>query len=243
MQKLSFYKDRVCLNCLTNSLQNACDIAETTDGYVAVGLLSANYPDADTAIADMKKYQQAVNNHISVGLGAGNPKQWKIVATISAALRPGHINQVFTAGGYTRARTGDGPFLNAMIAPSGIPGQVKISTGPLSQEEEPAVIPVATAIAMAREQGADSFKFFPMGGLQTRDEYQAVAEACAANDFGLEPTGGIDLHNFKEILQIAVDAGVPRIIPHVYSSIIDKDTGATRVADVKTLYQIIRAVV
>ena len=40
----------------------------------------------------------------------------------------------------------------------------------------------------------------------------------------------------QEIVQIAVDAGVKKIIPHVYSSIIDKTTGDTNVEDVKTLH-------
>ncbi|WP_342230391.1 KDGP aldolase, partial [Enterococcus faecalis] len=40
---------------------------------------------------------------------------------------------------------------------------------------------------------------------------------------------------FEEIVQIAVDAGVKKIIPHVYSSIINQETGDTRTEDVKTL--------
>ena len=72
--------------------------------------------------------------------------------------------------------------------------------------------------------GASSIKYFPMKGLAHKAEYQAVAEACAANDFYLEPTGGIDLENFEEILQIAVDAGVKNH-SHIYSSIIDGETG------------------
>ena len=36
-----------------------------------------------------------------------------------------------------------------------------------------------------------------MGGLDCREEYQAVAEACAKHDFWLEPTGGIDLENYE----------------------------------------------
>lgn len=243
MEGLKFYKDRVCLNCLTNSIENAKALYEATEGHVALGLLSADYPDTESAIEDMKKYQPEVDNCISVGLGAGNPGQWKAVAEISAAIKPKHINQTFTAGGYTRALVGEGAFMNSMVAPSGTPGMVKISTGPLAKDMEPAIVPIATAIAMAKEQGADSLKFFPMGGLKCRDELEAVAKACAENDFYLEPTGGIDLDNFKEILTIIVDAGVKKIIPHVYSSIIDKETGATRVEDAKALYDMIREVV
>ena len=51
------------------------------------------------------------------------------------------------------------------------------------------------------------------------------------------------LNNFKEILSIAVNAGVKKVIPHVYSSIIDKETGKTRVEDVKVLYELIKEVV
>lgn len=243
MEGLNFYKGRVCLNCLTNSIENAKAICEAAEGHVAVGILSASYPDVESAVEDMKRYQEAVDNNISVGLGAGNPGQWKAVAEISGQIRPKHINQTFTAGGYTRAKTGEGPFMNSMVAPCGKPGYVKISTGPLCKEEEPAIVPVKTAIAMAKEQGADSLKYFPMGGLKVREELEAVAKACAETGFALEPTGGIDLDNFREILQIAVDAGVEKIIPHVYSSIIDKETGATRIEDVEKLYEMIKAVV
>ncbi len=129
-----------------------------------------------------------------------------------------------------------------MVAPCGKVGYVKISTGPLCKDMEPAIVPVKTAIAMAKEQGADSLKYFPMGGLKVKEEFEAVAAACAESGFGLEPTGGIDLDNFSQILKIAVDAGVEHIIPHVYSSIIEKETGATRISDVVKLYDMIREI-
>ena len=70
-----------------------------------------------------------------------------------------------------------------------------------------------------------------------------MAEACARNDFILEPTGGIDLDNFREIMQIILDAGVKKVIPHIYSSIIDKETGNTRNEDVKKLMEIVKELV
>lgn len=96
---------------------------------------------------------------------------------------------------------------------------------------------------MAKEMGGNSLKFFPMGGLKVKDELKAVAEACAEMDFILEPTGGIDLENFKEILEIILNAGVRKVIPHVYSSIIDKESGCTRCEDVKTLLDIVKELV
>lgn len=93
---------------------------------------------------------------------------------------------------------------------------------------------------MMKDMGGSSIKFFPMGGLKTKDEYIEVAKACAKHNFYLEPTGGIDLDNFKEIVQIALDAGVEKVIPHVYTSIIDKETGDTKVEDIGVLYKIMK---
>ena len=106
---------------------------------------------------------------------------------------------------------------------------------------EPALVPVDTCIAIVKEMGGNSLKFFPMGGLKVEDELRSVAEACARNEFILEPTGGITLENFDAILKICLDAGVPKVIPHVYSSIVDKVTGDTRTEDVRTLLAKVKA--
>ena len=90
--------------------------------------------------------------------------------------------------------------------------------------------------------GGSSIKYFPMKGLAHIEEYKEVAKKCAELDFALEPTGGIDLENFEEIVQIAVDAGVKKIIPHVYSSIIDSETGDTRPEDVTVLFETVKKI-
>ncbi|KKJ72022.1 KDGP aldolase, partial [Enterococcus faecium] len=48
---------------------------------------------------------------------------------------------------------------------------------------------------------------------------------------------------FEEILKIAIDAGVKKVIPHVYSSIIDKETGDTRIGDVKILLSMVKKII
>ena len=241
MSNINYYNDRVCLNVLAGNLENAKEIYAAAEKHVVVGVLSANYPDVPSAVEDMKKYNEALEGNLSVGLGGGNPNQWRAVAEIAKEIKATHFNQVFSAVGWTRANVGDdGSHINALVSPTGTPGLVKISTGPLSKDAEPALVPVATAIAMIKEMGGNSVKFFPMGGLKCKDELIAVAKACAQADFILEPTGGIDLDNFKEILQIILDAGVKQTIPHVYTSIIDKESGCTRIEDVKTLMSIVK---
>lgn len=239
-----FYKDRVCINVLANSIENAKEVYDAIEGHVLVGLLSKDYSTVEAAVEDMKKYANKIDNAVSVGLGAGDPNQSKMVAEISRYLQPQHINQVFTGIGYTRGLLGQNETLiNGLISPSGKAGYVKISTGPLSSKAEDAVVPVETAIEMLKDMGGSSVKYFPMGGLKTREEYKAVAEACAKLDFILEPTGGIDVDNFEEILKIALDAGVKKVIPHVYTSIVDKETGKTKVSDIEKLYEIIKRIV
>ncbi|RXA97050.1 MULTISPECIES: KDGP aldolase family protein [Yersinia] len=239
----NYYRDRVCLNVLAGSKENAKEIYQAAEGHVLVGVLSKNYPDVDSAVKDMREYAALIDNALSVGLGAGCPKQSAMVSQISQQVQPQHVNQVFTGVGTSRALLGQkDTVVNGLISPTGTVGYVKISTGPLSSQQEDAIVPVTTAIAMLKDMGGSSVKFFPMNGLDSIEEYRCVAEACAATGFWLEPTGGIDLENFEEILQIALDAGVTKIIPHIYSSIIDSQSGNTRPEDVNTLLDIMKRV-
>ena len=231
-----FYNNRVCLNVLAGSKENARDIWQAAEGHVLVGVLSKNYDSVASAVAEMREYAALIDNALSVGLGAGDPNQSAMVSAISAQIQPQHVNQVFTGVATSRALLGQNQtVVNGLISPTGTPGMVKISTGPLSAKAADAIVPVDTAIAMLKDFGGSSVKYFPMGGLKAINEFKAVAEACARQDFWLEPTGGMDLENYEAILQIALDAGVSKIIPHIYSSIIDKESGNTRPADVSTL--------
>ncbi|MEY8458374.1 2-dehydro-3-deoxy-phosphogluconate aldolase [Lactococcus ileimucosae] len=237
----NYLEDRLCLNVLAGSVENAQEIYEAAEGHVVVGVLSKNYATDETAIEDMKRYIAVTDNALSVGLGAGDPNQSQMVSRLSAVLQPQHVNQVFTGVATSRALLGqDATVVNGLISPTGKVGYVNIATGPLSSQAPEAVVTVETAIRLLQDMGGSSVKFFNMKGLEHIEEYKVVAAACAKYDFYLEPTGGIDLENFEEIVQIAVDAGVKKIIPHVYSSIIDKETGHTRVEDVKVLLEMMK---
>ncbi|UNK60916.1 2-dehydro-3-deoxy-phosphogluconate aldolase [Buttiauxella ferragutiae] len=240
----NFYRDRVCLNVLAGSKENAKEIYDAAEGHVLVGVLSKNYPDIASAVADMREYAALIENALSVGLGAGDPNQSAMVSEISRQVQPQHVNQVFTGVGTSRALLGQSEsVVNGLVSPTGTVGMVKISTGPLSSGAPDGIVPVETAIKLLKDMGGNSIKYFPMGGLECREEFVAVAAACAKHDFWLEPTGGIDLENYEEILKIALDAGVRKIIPHIYSSIIDKASGNTRPQDVRTLLEMTKKLV
>ncbi|EQB37455.1 MULTISPECIES: 2-dehydro-3-deoxy-phosphogluconate aldolase [Virgibacillus] len=243
--KKRFYKDRVALNVLADDIENAKEVFEAAYGYVLIGVLSKNYETVEQAVAAMKEYGKAIDEAVSIGLGAGDNRQAAVVAEIASQYPGSHINQVFPAVGATRAKLGgEDSWINALVSPTGKVGYVNISTGPISaSQHEQAIVPIKTAIGLVRDMGGDALKYFPMKGLRYEEEYRAVANACGEEGFGLEPTGGIDKENYESLLQIALEANVPKIIPHVYSSIIDKATGKTKVDDVAELIQMTKKLV
>lgn len=237
----NYLENRMCLNVLAGSVENAKACYEIAEGYVVLGVLSKNYETNEAAITDMKKYALATENALSIGLGAGDPNQSMMVSQLAKELQPQHVNQVFTGVGTARALLGQAEtVINGLVSPTGKVGYVNIATGPLSSSAQTAEVPIETAIKLLKDMGGSSIKYFPMKGLAHKAEYIAVAKACADHDFYLEPTGGIDLENFEEIIQIALDAGVSKVIPHVYSSIIDPETGDTKPEDVKILYNMMK---
>lgn len=194
----NYYKNRVALNVLAGSVDNAKDIYEAAEGHVVVGVLTKNYATDEAAIEDMKKYQAVTANGLSVGLGAGDPNQSAMVSRVSQVLQPQHVNQVFTGVGTSRALLGQNEtVINGLVSPTGKVGIVNLATGPKSSQKPAAEVPVETAIALLQDMGGTSFKFFPMGGLKHEAEFRAVAKACAAEGFNLEPTGGIELDNYE----------------------------------------------
>lgn len=237
----NYLPNGICLNVLANSVTNAEACYAAAEGHVVLGVLTKNYLSDESAITDMRRYQAAVNNAVSVGLGAGSPQQSAMVARVAAEIQPQHVNQVFTGVATSRALLGQADtVINGLVAPSGEVGLVNVATGPLSSQSAKANIPVATAITMLKDMDGTSLKYFPMQGTAHLEEFKAVAAACADNEFGLEPTGGLDLTNFQQIVQIAVAAGVRQIIPHVYSSIIDATTGETQPEAVAQLLTIMK---
>lgn len=240
-----FYKDRVALNVLANSVENAKEVFEAAEGYVLVGVLSKDYPTVEEAVAAMKKYGKEIDEAVSIGLGAGDNRQAAVVAEIAKYYPGSHINQVFPSVGATRANLGEkDSWINSLVSPTGRVGFVNISTGPVSAaQDEHAIVPIKTAIALVRDMGGNALKYFPMNGLSSENEFRAVAQACGEEGFALEPTGGIDKENFETILRIALEANVPQVIPHVYSSIIDKKTGNTNVEDVGELLKTVKKLV
>ena len=91
----NFYHDRICLNVLANDEENMREIYEATEGHVLIGVLSSSFATVAEAKEKIAVYNKAVHGAVSLGLGAGDPGQWEMVANISKEVEVSHINQVF----------------------------------------------------------------------------------------------------------------------------------------------------
>lgn len=229
---------KIIFNVLAKDVENAKELVKVAGDRVLIGVMVKHFPSAKEAIEQVEMYK---NNHIpvSVGLGAGDPAMWKMVADVSAKTVPNHINQVFPAAGYTRGRMNEleasATLINALIEPSGTAGQVYISTGPSSSDFKEKVS-CELAAAMLAEIGVDSVKFYPIDGEKRLDEVAAMVKAAVNAGLTIfEPTGGIDLDNVERIVQVCLDNGAETVIPHLYTSLIDQKTGKTEVEKIKQL--------
>ncbi|KAA0264684.1 2-dehydro-3-deoxy-phosphogluconate aldolase [Hafnia alvei] len=247
MQSINFYQGRVAINVLAKNIENARAVYDAAEGHAVIGVLSAQFDNVAQGIEEVKRWQLQVPS-ISVGLGAGDPAQFYKAAMIAAATGAAHVNQTFTGCGFAAgalAQAGQShTHINALVSPTGKMGQVQISTGERSAKGDKAIVSCDSAVNMMLDMGAHAAKFFPMGGERSLEELKTLAESAARNGMTLiEPTGGIDLDNFGVILQTCLQAGVQRVMPHVYTSIIDPQSGETRPEHIKQLMDMIKAIV
>lgn len=234
---------KVMLNIQTRSVVASKAATALLGPAVLVGVMAKDYPEAGTGEAYVRELHEA-GVQVSAGLGDGSAAQWERALALAVATRPAHLNQIFPAAALSRQalrQSGADTFVNAMVTPSGRPGWVTLGTGPLSQAAAPAVVPVEAALAMMRETGIRSVKFFPIEGTKRLDELQAVAQAAAAADMMVEPTGGITPDNVADIVRVCLEAGVRRIMPHLYGSLKDPATGDLDIGRLERAYAAIAA--
>lgn len=223
-------KQKVIFNVLAKDLENAKEIVEIGGDRVLIGVMVKGFKSEKAAIEQVQLFQEN-GIPVSVGLGAGDPKMWKKVANVSAVTKPDHINQVFPAAGYTLGRMeqvdSQTTIVNALIEPSGTVGKVYISTGPVSSGKREKVSCEMLG-AMLAEIGVHSVKFYPIDGDTRLDEVAAMVRAAVGAGIKIfEPTGGIGLENVFKIVQTCLDGGAETVIPHLYSSLVDKESGRT----------------
>ncbi|WP_019240373.1 MULTISPECIES: KDGP aldolase [Bacillus] len=216
-------KNRVFLNFLASDKNNAEEIVEAGFGCVIPGIVASDYIDAESAskkVAELK----LISDVISVGLGnGGDVSNWRKVVDIASISHPGHINQPFEKASYSQGvlQSLNCPQnVNALVAPSGKVGYVKLSCGIEMQTKD--------FCELAASMGLTSIKFMPLKGNVHLEELIDLCEKAADSGIKMiEPAGGIGPDNAIEIIRRALQTDIPFFMPHIFGSVIDKQTKST----------------
>ncbi|MDY0393795.1 KDGP aldolase [Virgibacillus halophilus] len=220
-------------NFLAKDRNNTAAVMEAGFGYVVPGIVSDKF-DSIKAAAEKVVELKSVTDTVSVGLGGGgNTSNWKKVLEIAAASNPGHINQPFEtatyATGYLDGNDIPKQLVNALVQPTGEVGKIKLANSGK-------VLLVEDFVEIAVSLGLMSIKMMPVKGTQHLEELIYLTKIAANKGIrGVEPAGGIDASNIKDILIGVKDIDIAFFMPHIFGSTIDKDTGETNPAKVREI--------
>jgi 2-dehydro-3-deoxy-phosphogluconate aldolase len=223
LTKLKKFEDRVLFNFLAFSRENAEQVMEASRGYVVPGIVSTDYEDIKLAVAKVKELKE-VSPVVSIGLGgSGDTRMWRKVLDIALESDPGHINQPFETSPFATGvltQAGIPQFCNALITPTGEVGKIQVTNGKKYDVNE--------FIEICALLGIQSIKVMPVKGIQHLDELVYIADTAARNGiYGIEPAGGIDETNIKELVSRLLGTGIHFIMPHIFGSTIDKKNRRT----------------
>ena len=229
--------DKFLFNFLARDATNAAAVMEAGSGYVVPGIVSDQYETIDAA-ATIVQELKTVTDVVSIGLGGGvNAANWNKVLDIAVASEPGHLNQPFETATYTKGFL-DGKripkqLVNALVQPTGEIGKIKLAnSGNILKVEE--------FIDIAAGLGIESIKMMPVKGTQHLEELIYLVKVAATRGIrGVEPAGGIDASNIKDIAQGVKNINIEFFMPHIFGSTIDSRTGETIPEKVREIVAIV----
>lgn len=221
-------------NYLAKDMKNAADIMEAGGGYVVPGIASDQYNLINDAIKKVQELK-TITKTVSIGLGdGGNTENWKKVLDIAIGSNPGHINQPFETASYTRGfldGKGKKQLVNALVNPTGEKGKIQLANSKK-------VINVDEFLEIATSIGIESIKLMPVNGIDHLDELIYLTEMASVYGIkGVEPAGGINLNNIKQIIDGVKNIDIEFFMPHIFGSTIDPKTGETIPDAVKEIYK------
>ncbi|RHW29917.1 KDGP aldolase [Oceanobacillus profundus] len=228
--------DKFLFNFIARDAANAAAVMEAGSGYVIPGIVSDNYDSIDAATKKVIELK-TITDMVSIGLGGGGKTaNCRKVLDIAVASDPGHINQPFETAAYTKGfLDGKGTrkqLANALIQPTGEIGKIRLANSG-------SIIKVEQFIDIAASLGIESIKMMPIKGNQHLDELIYLTKVAAAKGIrGVEPAGGIDASNIKDIVMGVMAIDIEFFMPHIFGSTIDKITGETIPSKVNEIMEI-----
>ncbi|WP_188454890.1 KDGP aldolase [Virgibacillus oceani] len=216
--------DKFLFNYLAKDAGNAAEIMEAGGGYVVPGIVSDKFSTPDKAALKVQELK-TVTEMVSVGLGGGgDAANWKRVLDISLASNPGHLNQPFETASYTKGFLdgSDVPnqLVNALVKPTGQVGRIQLTSGQVMNAEE--------FLDLAAALGIESIKIMPVNGDEHIDELIHLTRLAGAKGIrGIEPAGGINASNIRNLVEGVKNIDIEFFMPHIFGATIDKQTGKT----------------
>jgi 2-dehydro-3-deoxy-phosphogluconate aldolase len=222
--------DFILFNFLAKDITNLQEIVEAGKGYILPGITAQDY-EIEEAVQTIEDFKEVVDV-VSVGLGGnGNKDNWKKALQIAALSHAGHLNQPFENASYSMgylSGKAKKQWVNALIAPSGKVGMVRLGSG-----EE---VSTELFVEMVKAFGIPSIKLMPVGGRTHLDELIDLTRIAAKKGIqAVEPAGGITEENIKEIIDGVKNTGIELFIPHIFGSTIHpitKETIPEKVANI-----------
>lgn len=96
-------------------------------------------------------------------------------------------------------------------------------------------------VDLAVSMGIDSIKFMPLKGTVHLAEFVYLCRVAAEKRIlSVEPAGGIAADNIVEIIQAVRETGISLLMPHIFGSTIDKETGRTLPKEVVKIINLVR---
>lgn len=220
-------------NFLAKDMKNASDIMEAGNGYVVPGIASDQYNSTNDALAKVQEFK-TVTNTISIGLGGGGDTgNWRRALEIAVPSDAGHLNQPFETASYAQGfleGKEQKQLVNALVTPTGEIGKIQLA---YSKK----IINVEQFLEIASGMGITSIKLMPVNGIEHLDELVYLTKMASAYGFkGVEPAGGLNLNNIKQVAESVKHIDIEFFMPHIFGSAIDTKTGETIPETVNMIY-------
>ncbi|HEY60311.1 MAG TPA: KDGP aldolase family protein [Anaerolineae bacterium] len=225
------------------NIDNAIKVNQALNGAGLVAVSANKYSSAESLAQEAKQMQDKLGV-ISIALGEADFSQAEKVIKAALLSKPDHINQPFELSGYAQGRLHQAgvkhTIINALVQEANREDQVIIKIGKKNAERI-ITLQIRDAMELISGWGIKSVKAqFTKKGVN----FNWLANITrAAKEAGLElvePSSGITEENINEVINTGLKCGCAFILPHVFSSLIDKSTGLTKPEAVSRMVELVR---
>lgn len=229
---------RIAVSVPSRDADEALGIWEAGEGTAVPSLSAASFSSVQALQDETARCLLSVPV-LSVALGGGaDVWQWIKVLAAGEAGAP-HLNQPFTTAPFAKGRF-PGMWVNGVVEPTEAIGRVHLTgvRGPLP------VIDVQEAAKMLLDGQVDALKLHPT---DPADDFRAtMAIATGAAEAGVaafEPAGNLDLTSTPQLVERLMAVPDLRVLPHVFSALLDRTTGRVDLGRVRALIADLRLAV